>query len=111
MTTAFVLSGGGSLGSVQVGMLQALLQHGVHPDLVVGTSVGALNVAWLAGDATVQGAQELGEVWKKGLRRSDAFPTGVFRGLSGVLGLGDHVASGRGIRRLLRRHLRFADLE
>lgn len=110
MTTAFVLSGGGSLGSVQVGMLQALLQHGVHPDLVVGTSVGAFNGAWLAGDATVQGAQELGEVWK-GLRRSDAFPTGVFRGLSGVLGLGDHVASGRGIRRLLRRHLRFADLE
>ena len=45
MTTAFVLSGDGSLGAVQVGMLGALLKHGVRPDMVVGSSVGALNGA------------------------------------------------------------------
>ena len=43
MTTAFVLSGGGSLGAVQVGMLQALAAWGVRPDLLIGTSAGALN--------------------------------------------------------------------
>jgi NTE family protein len=41
--TAFVFAGGGSLGAVQVGMLEALLEAGVTPDFVVGSSVGALN--------------------------------------------------------------------
>ena len=52
MTTAFVLSGGGSLGAVQVGMLQALADHGIEPDLLVGTSAGALNAAWVAAHGT-----------------------------------------------------------
>lgn len=45
---AFALSGGGAFGSVHVGMLRALLERGVRPDLVVGTSVGALHGALLA---------------------------------------------------------------
>jgi patatin-like phospholipase len=49
MTTAFVLAGGGSIGAVQVGMLRELLAHGVAPDLVVGSSAGAINGAYLAG--------------------------------------------------------------
>jgi predicted patatin/cPLA2 family phospholipase len=44
VTTAFVLSGGGSLGAVQVGILQALVERGVSPDLLIGTSAGALNL-------------------------------------------------------------------
>ena len=52
---AFVLSGGGSLGSVQVGRIEALIHHGIFPDLVVGTSVGALNGVWLAKDPTLDG--------------------------------------------------------
>jgi NTE family protein len=47
--TAFVLSGGCSLGAVQVGMLQALMESGIRPDLLVGTSAGAVNAAWIAG--------------------------------------------------------------
>lgn len=39
--TAFVLAGGGSFGSIQVGMLRALVAHGVQADLVVGTSDSA----------------------------------------------------------------------
>jgi NTE family protein len=46
--TAFVLSVGAALGSVQVGMLLALQEHGIVPDLLVGTSVGAMNGGWLA---------------------------------------------------------------
>ena len=43
MSTAFVLTGGGSLGVVQAGMLAALHDHGIEPDLLVGTSAGALS--------------------------------------------------------------------
>ncbi len=45
---AFVLSGGGSLGALQAGALQALNERNLHPDLVVGTSVGAVNASFLA---------------------------------------------------------------
>ncbi len=49
MPTAFVLSGGGNLGAVQVGMIRALHERDVIPDLLFGTSVGAVNAAFLAG--------------------------------------------------------------
>ena len=69
---AFVLSGGASLGAVEVGMLAALRERGIRPDVIVGTSVGALNGAWLAGhpDAPID---DLAEVWKA-LHRTDVFP-------------------------------------
>jgi NTE family protein len=44
----FVLSGGGARGALQAGAFQALYEHDLHPDLVVGTSVGAINAAFLA---------------------------------------------------------------
>ena len=47
-STAFVLSGGASLGAIQVGMLRALYERGIAPDLIVGTSAGALNGAFIA---------------------------------------------------------------
>ena len=62
MTTAFVLSGGGSLGSVQVGMLLGLAEAGIKPDLIVGTSVGALNGAWIAGRSDHDGALALADL-------------------------------------------------
>ena len=46
--TAFVLSGGGNQGVSQVGMLRALLERGIVPDVVIGTSAGALNGAAVA---------------------------------------------------------------
>lgn len=45
---AFVLGGGGSRGALQVGALYALLEHGLQPDLLIGTSIGAANAAFLA---------------------------------------------------------------
>ena len=50
---AFVLGGGGVLGAGEVGMLRALLEAGIAPDLVLGTSVGALNGAFLSAEPTV----------------------------------------------------------
>ena len=61
--TAFVLSGGGARGALQVGMLKALLEHGEHPDVLVGTSVGAWNGSWLARQPTLEGVAALEHVW------------------------------------------------
>jgi NTE family protein len=107
MTTAFVLSGGANLGAAQAGMLAALGEAGIRPDLIVATSVGAVNGAWIAGEGDIE---DLLDVWRD-LRRSDVFPAGPVGGLLGFLGRSDHLVSDGGLRRLLRTHLRFSDLE
>ena len=65
MTTAFVLGGGGLLGAHEVGMVRALSDAGIRPDLVVGTSIGAINGAFVAADPD-RSAQRLGELWRRG---------------------------------------------
>ena len=70
--TAFVFAGGGSLGAIHVGMLHALASRGIAADMVVGSSVGALNGAYYAGNPTIEGIQRLDTIWR-GLRRCDVF--------------------------------------
>jgi NTE family protein len=60
---AFVLGGGGVLGAHEVGMLRALADHGIRPDLILGTSIGAVNGAFFAADPTPAGVDRLTEVW------------------------------------------------
>lgn len=110
MTQAFVLSGGAGLGSIQVGMLQALSRAGVVPDLLVGTSVGALNAAWVAGRPGPAGVDALGEVWR-GLNRDDVFPFRPLRGFLGFVGRRLSMLEASGVRELLRTHLVFERLE
>jgi NTE family protein len=62
--TAFVLSSGRNLGAVQVGMLRALTEHDVVPDIVVGCSVGAINGAGFAEDPTLDRIERMEEVWR-----------------------------------------------
>ena len=57
--TAFMFAGGGSFGAIQVGMLHSLAAHGIAADMIVGSSVGALNGAFYAGDPTLDGVQRL----------------------------------------------------
>ncbi len=64
MTTAFVLGGGGVLGAVEVGMLRALLERGITPDLVLGTSVGAINGALLATGPGPAVVDRLTDLWQ-----------------------------------------------
>jgi len=110
-TTALVLSGGASLGAIQVGMLQALYERGVVPDLIVGTSAGALNGAFIASrPQTVATAVELAGIWKK-LRRGQAFPVNPVTGLFGFLGARDHLVPDSGLRRLIARHMQHDLLE
>jgi NTE family protein len=59
-----VLSGGGSMGALQAGILVVLVRRGFRPGRIIGTSVGALNGAFLAFHPTVEGAEELVEIWR-----------------------------------------------
>jgi NTE family protein len=109
--TAFVLSGGASLGALQVGMLRALYERGIAADLIVGTSVGALNAAFVATrPQTVETADALATVWR-GLARQDIFPIGL-RCFAGWLSRRrEYVIPDRGLRRLATRHLELGVLE
>jgi NTE family protein len=107
MTTAFVLSGGASLGSIQVGMAIALADRGIVPDLIVGTSVGAINGAWLAGGRSATG---LADVWRT-LRRDDLFPTKPLLGLRAFLGRSSHFVPDTHLRATLEVHLPFERIE
>ena len=110
-TTAFVLSGGASLGAVQAGMLRALYERGITPDLIVGTSAGALNGAFIASrPQTVATAIGLATIWR-GLRRGQAFPHNPLTGLLGFLGARDHLVPSSGLRRVIAGHLEHAELQ
>src|SRR3954449_845342 len=78
--TAFVLGGGGNLGAVQVGMLQALFEASIVPEVVIGCSVGALNAAGLAADPTLSGVRHMRDTWL-GLDGDELFPAGRITGL------------------------------
>jgi NTE family protein len=97
---AFVLSGGGVLGAAQVGQLQALIEAGIIPDVVVATSVGALNGAAIAADPTPEGAARLAEVWRQ-LKTEDIFPGSRFARAWNMVSRGDHIHPNTGIRRLV----------
>ena len=89
--TAFVLSGGASLGALQVGMLEALYERGITPDFLVGTSVGALNAAFVASrPQSPQTATELGRVWRS-LQQENIFPISMSALVDGVYGRQNHL--------------------
>jgi len=110
MTIGFVFSGGASLGAVQVGMLQALAEHEITPDLVIGASAGALNGAWVAGHPGLGELDELADIWA-GLRTSDVFPMRPGPGIRALLGRSSALISSDPLERLIERHLTFDRLE
>ncbi|HEY7780765.1 MAG TPA: patatin-like phospholipase family protein [Ktedonobacterales bacterium] len=117
--TGFVLSGGGARGALQVGALLALLEHGIQPDTVVGTSIGSWNGAWLANDPTRASVERLADAWRAlhpawVLLGREQRVSGPPQALSAALLLAAarRVASGRpalygdtGLRLLVKRHL------
>ena len=108
---AFVLSGGASLGAIQVGMLQALYERGIAADVIVGTSAGAMNGAFIASrPQTVATADALAAVWRD-LRRGQVFPLNPITGLLGFLGARDHLVPASGLRKLIASHVEHGDLE
>jgi NTE family protein len=100
---AFVLGGGGNLGSYEVGMLQALLERDIIPDIVVGTSVGALNGAAIAAAPTIATVERLKEAWLRlGKERVFASP---FGGAGALFTKGTHLHGNEALYRLIKRLL------
>src|ERR1051326_442954 len=107
--TAFVLAGGGSFGAVQVGMLRELVAFGVAPDMVVGSSAGAINGAYFAGAPDADGVARPETIWR-GLNRREVFPV-TWRSLASFLLRRRPMVDASGLRALLERHLPYTQLE
>ena len=108
---AFVLGGGGVLGAGEVGMLRALLEAGITPDLVVGTSVGALNGAFLAADPTVETTVRLAELWRQMSAEGGVFSGSVAQRVGRAVRSRTHL-HGRGpLRQLLADNLTVERIE
>jgi len=99
---AYVLSGGGPLGAIQVGMLQALAERPIQPDLIVGASAGAINGAILAQDPR-GAATRLGHIWA-GLDRREVFPGHLLRHLLTLRRHRSHLYPATGLEEILERH-------
>jgi NTE family protein len=98
---AFVLGGGGVLGAHEVGMLRALAEAGVTPDLVLGTSVGALNGVFLAAHQDPGAAvPELAAVWREGAA-AEAFGGSLFGRVRTLARSGTHLHTNEPLRQLL----------
>jgi NTE family protein len=102
---AFVLGGGGVLGAGEVGMLRALLEAGVQPDMVLGTSVGALNGAFLAASPTVEATEELAELWAELAGAGGVFTGSLVTRAATMARTGTHLHRSGPLRALLREHL------
>jgi NTE family protein len=110
---AFVLGGGGVLGAVEVGMLRALFRAGFRPDVVVGTSIGAVNGALVAVDPSESVTERLVRLWtspEAAAVYGDSIGRQVRRFAART-----HLHSPRPLRRLLEgelgEHATFADLK
>jgi NTE family protein len=107
---AFVLGGGGQLGASEVGMLRALLERGHAPDLVVGTSVGAINGAAIASDPTVTMVQRLQDTWSD-IERSDVFAGSLINRIATLARTKTHLHGNDALRATLTEALPIALIE
>jgi NTE family protein len=110
MTVAFALSGGGNLGPMQAGAVVALLEAGITADLLVGSSVGALNAAYLSTRPGISGAQSLVDAWTN-LRRPEVASFSPIDLLAGFFGIRDHLLPANRLRSLIRRWVEITLLE
>ena len=79
-----VLQGGGALGAYQVGVYEAMHEAGIEPDWVIGTSIGAINAALIAGNAPEDRMHRFTEFWARVEQGSGTGHFSLFTGLSNV---------------------------
>jgi NTE family protein len=103
--TAFVLGGGGVLGAVEVGMLRALAEADIKPDIVLGTSVGALNGALLAADPGPGVIDRLTALWESAAAGKEVYGDGAVRQMTRAVRTGTHLHSAKPLRARLEQEL------
>jgi len=105
MTTAFVLGGGGVLGVVEVGMLRALFERDIAPDLVLGTSVGAINGAMVAREPSLDVIDRMVELWRGAAETGDVYGDRRLRTVRRAMSTGTHIFSAKPLRQRLEEEL------
>jgi NTE family protein len=104
--TAFVLGGGGVLGAAEVGQLRALVEAGIEPDLVLGTSVGALNGAIVAAHPGPGVVDRLVALWESAAAGKEVYGDGAIRQVSRAVRTGGtRLYSSAPLRRRLEEEL------
>jgi NTE family protein len=106
----FALAGGATRGAAQVGMLVALTEAGIRPDLIVGTSIGALNGACYSQDPTLDGLDHLASLWM-GAPRSQIFPLSPRTIAQNVWQRSGYVLDNQGLREWIRASIHHDRLE
>jgi len=101
---AVVLSGGAMLGAFQVGVIDALARRGVVPDLLIGTSVGAINASYWAFNPGLEAGRELLAAWLD-MDRHRVFPRNPLPAIQGLLRGRDHLLDNGGLVQILERNL------
>ena len=101
---AVVLGGGATAGAFEVGVIDVLARRGIVPDLLVGTSIGAVNAAFWAQNPDPKAGERLLEVWLRS-NRSTMFPDGRLPMVGRLLRRKGHLTTQQGLDRLLRRTL------
>src|SRR3954454_8963349 len=100
--TAFVLSGGGNQSVAQVGMLRALIERDIVPEVIIGCSAGAFNGATIAASPNLAGIERLEKTWES-LRGDEVFPGGRLSRAWNLVTRDDHLFSNQGLRLILQR--------
>ncbi len=108
--TAFVFSGGASLGAVEAGALKAIVEHGVQADMVLGTSVGSLNGAMYAYNPTLAGVKSIEDVWLN-IKVWNVFPPSPFTPVFNITTYGLNLISPKNLRKVITENLPFTRLE
>ena len=101
---AFVLSGGVALGAIQVGMLRAVSESGIRPDFLIGSSVGAVNAAYMGQGFTEARIGKLSEIWRR-LKRTDVFGSFGLRKIASILSERTALASPETFLRFISSHV------
>jgi NTE family protein len=101
---AFVLGGGGHNGAYEVGMLRALLEHGIKPNVVVGTSVGAINGAAIAASPDLVTVERLRRAWLT-LNEDQIFGGSILAGAANLVRTRTSLHSNRSLRTMIEQLL------
>jgi len=107
---AFVLGGGGHLGVSQIGMLRALVERGIRPDLVLGTSVGAVNGVAIAARPTTEGVDALEDSWRR-IEETGVFGGSLLTRLGTLARTRTHLHDASGLARALEQSLPVGRIE
>jgi NTE family protein len=110
MTVAFALSGGGNLGAMQAGGMRALIEAGIEPGLLTGSSIGALNAAFYATHPGMEGCVALESAWGD-LRRQEVFRFDLSRAIAGFIGLRDHLVATKRLKMIIHEWLGIERIE